>query len=63
MRVSCQVEARAVKALDLNGLKTIEALVRHRTAGCSRPTDRTIRQSVKGCEIAMHFVILLPDDQ
>ena len=46
-----------------NLTKTIEALVQPRTDGCSRPADRAAHQSVKGCEIAMHFAILLPDDQ
>jgi len=42
--------------------KAIGDFVQRRTAGSSSPTDRAIRQLVKGCQIAMHSAVLLADE-
>ena len=42
--------------------KAIGDFVQRRTTGSSSPTDRAIRQLVKGCQIAMHSAVLLADE-
>lgn len=42
--------------------KAIGDFVRRRTAGSTSPTDRAVRQLVKGCQMAMHSAVLLADE-
>jgi hypothetical protein len=42
--------------------KAIGDFVRRRIAGSSSPTDYTIQQLVKGCQMAMHSAVLLADE-
>jgi hypothetical protein len=42
--------------------KAIGDFVQRRTAGSSSPTDRAVRQLVKGCQMAMHSAVLLVDE-
>jgi hypothetical protein len=42
--------------------KAIGDFVQRHTAGSSSPTDRAVRQLVKGCQMAMHSAVLLADE-
>jgi hypothetical protein len=42
--------------------KAVRDFVQRRTAGSSSPTDRAVRQLVKGCQMAMHSAVLLADE-
>jgi len=50
-----------IQELELQA-KTITEFVQRRTAGSSSPTDRAIRQLVKGCQMAIHSAVLLTDE-
>ena len=50
-----------IQELELQA-KAIGEFVRRRTAGSTSPTDRAIRQLVKGCQMAMHSAVLLADE-
>jgi hypothetical protein len=50
-----------IQELELQA-KVIGDFVQRRTAGSSSPTDRAVRQLVKGCQMAMHSAALLADE-
>ena len=50
-----------IRELELQARAIGEFVQRH-TAGSTSPTDRAVRQLVKGCQMAMHSAVLLADE-
>ena len=50
-----------IQELELQA-RVIGESVQRRTAGSTSPTDRAVRQLVKGCQMAMHSAVLLADE-